>query len=249
MITLLSVFPLLLDRFSLLTYYNFPAKPELSHAIVTKIFTRQDFDCSEEETTMNNKERLSEIELRFAGRAENHFNKALKKQMELHEGVTFIDILKFLYQSSLGSFHLLEMMNETELENWIRKNLEDAKPSDGPLTEELYDKKWVRLNFGPYKKKYGDDYQRIHEAFVTAKSMKQGELKEYKALLKKLVDTIEKEEIRPLTDEPMFFSLVESFLKEYEENDYPPIHHSKTYMLKNSSEYLVISYSSLDKIV
>jgi hypothetical protein len=64
-----------------------------------------------------------------------------------------------------------------------------------------------------------------------------------------LVDAIEKEEIRPLTDEPMFFSHVESFLKEYEENDYLPIHHSETYMLKNSSEYLVIPCSSLNKIV
>lgn len=198
---------------------------------------------------MNSKERLSAIELKFAGCAEDHFTKAMKKQMEIHEGVTFMDLLKFLYQSTLGPFHLLEMMNETELGNWIRKNLEDAKPSDGPLTEELYDKKWVRLNFGPYKKKYGNDYQRIHEAFVTAKSMKQGELKEYKTLLRKLVDAIEKEEIKPLIDEPMFFSLVESFLRECEENDYPPIHHSKTYMLKNSSEYLVIPYSSLDKIV
>jgi hypothetical protein len=224
-------------------------EPKLGSPIITKIFTRQGFDCCGEETTMNNEERLSAIELKFAGRVEDNFMKAMKKQMELHEGVTFPDILKFLYQSSLGSFHLLEMMNEAELGNWIRKNLENAKPSDGPLTEELYHKKWVRLNFGPYKKKYGNDYQRIHEAFVTAKSMKQGELKEYKALLKKLVDAIKNEEIRPLTDEPMFFSLVESFLREYEENDYPPVHHSKTYMLKNSSEYLVIPRSSLDKIV
>jgi len=198
---------------------------------------------------MNKKERLSAIELKFVGCAGDPFARALKKQMEIHEGVTFMDLLKFLYQSSLGSFHLLEMMNETELGNWIRKNLEDAKPSDGPLTEELYDEKWVRLNFGPYKKKYGNDYQRIHEAFATAKSMKQGELREYKALLKKLVDAIKKEETSPLANEPLFFSLVESFLREYEENGYPPIHHSKTYMLKNSSEYLVIPYSSLDKIV
>ncbi len=117
-----------------------------------------------------------------------------------------------------------------------------------PLTEELYDRKWVRLNFGPYRKKYGNDYQRIQKAFMTAKSIEQGEPKEYEALLRKLAYVIEKREIRPLTDEPMFFSLVASFLKEYEEMDYPPIHHSKDYVLKNSSEYLVIPYSSLEKI-
>ncbi len=80
---------------------------------------------------MREEECLSSIELRFVGEANDHFRKALKKQTELHEGVTFMDILKFLYQSSLGSFHLFEMMNETELANWIRKNLENAKPSDG----------------------------------------------------------------------------------------------------------------------
>jgi len=64
---------------------------------------------------MGNEEPLSVIELKFAGCAEGRFTKALKKQMELHEGVTFMDLLKFLYQSSLGPFHLFEMMNETEL--------------------------------------------------------------------------------------------------------------------------------------
>jgi len=38
-------------------------------------------------------------------------------------------------------------------------------------------------------------------------------------------------------------------LKEYEEKGYPPIHHSKTYMLKNSDDYLVIPRSSLVEIM
>jgi hypothetical protein len=73
---------------------------------------------------MSNKERLSAIELRFTGCAEDHFAKDLKKQMEIHEGVTFMDLMKFLYQSSLGPFHLFEIMDETELNGWIRRNLE-----------------------------------------------------------------------------------------------------------------------------
>jgi formylmethanofuran dehydrogenase subunit E len=43
-------------------------------------------------------------------------------------------------------------------------------------------------------------------------------------------------------------SLVEDFLKEYEEKDYPPVHHSKSYMVKNSSDYLVIPRSGLVEI-
>jgi hypothetical protein len=103
---------------------------------------------------------LSSIELKFAGRAEDPFERALKRQMALHEGVTFMDLLKFLYQSALGPFHLFEMMDETELKGWIRRNLEETKPSDGPLTEELYGKKWVRVNFGPYKTRFGNDFHR-----------------------------------------------------------------------------------------
>lgn len=190
---------------------------------------------------MENEEYLSSLELRFVGRAEDHFTRAVRKQMELHGGVTLFDLLKFLYQSALGPFHLFEMMDETELKGWIRKNLEDAKPSDGPLAEELYGKKWVRVNFGPYKKRFGNDYQRIYEAFVKAKGMKQGQLKEYTGLLRKLVDTIGKGKIRPVTEEPRILLLVQTFLKEYEEKDYPPIHHSESYMLRNSSEYLVVA--------
>jgi hypothetical protein len=198
---------------------------------------------------VENEKYLSSLELRFVGDAEDHFTKALKKQMELHEGVTFMDLLKFLYQSSLGPFHLFEMMNETELKGWIRKNLEDAKPSDGLLIEELYGKKWVRLNFGPYKRRYGNDYQRIHVVFANAKRMKKGKLKEYAELLRKLVDSIRKGKVQPVTEEPRILSLIENFLEEYEKKDYPPIHHSETYMLRNNSEYLVIPYPGLDKTV
>ena len=197
---------------------------------------------------MSNKKRLSAVELKFTGDAEDSFEKALKKQMELHEGETLMDLLKFLYQSSLGPFHLFEMMDETELEIWVRKNLEDAKPSDGPLIEELYGEKWVRVNFGPYKRRFGNDYQRIYKAFVRAKRMKHGQLKEYTDLLKKLVDTVRKKKMRPLTEEPSFLSLVETFLKEYEAEDFPPVHHSKSYMLRNTSEYLVIPRSNAGEL-
>jgi len=191
---------------------------------------------------------LVSIKLKFIGFAEDSFATALKEQMELHEGVTFTDLLKFLYQSCLGPFHLFEMMDETQLREWIRKNLEDAKSSDGSLIEKLYGKRWIRVNFGPYRKRFGNDYQRIYEILAEAKGMKQGQPKEYRNLLKKLVDVIVKGKIEPVTEEPRILQLIESFLKEYEEKEYPPIHHSKTYLPRNTSEYLVVPYSSIDKL-
>jgi hypothetical protein len=198
---------------------------------------------------VKNEKRLSLLELRFVGRAEDDFTKVLRKHMELHEGVSLFDLLKFLYQSSLGSFHLLEMMNETKMLNWIKKNLENTQPSDGSLVEELYGRKWVRLNFGPYKKRYGNDYRKIYEAFMKAKNMKQGHVEEFRKLLESLIDAFRRGRIQFVSYEPRALSLVEGFLKEYEEEGYPPVHHSKAYMLKNSSDYLVVPRSSLAGIM
>jgi hypothetical protein len=198
---------------------------------------------------VKNEKRLSSLELRFVGRAEDDFTEALRKHMELHEGVSLFDLLKFLYQSSLGSFHLLEMMSETKMLDWIKKNLENTQPSDGPLVEELYGKKWVRLNFRPYKKTYGNDYRKIHEAFVKAKKMKQGPMEEFSKLLVSLIYAFRKGKIQFVSYEPRALSLVEGFLKEYEEKGYPPVHHSEAYMLKNSSDCLVVPRSSLAGIM
>jgi hypothetical protein len=141
------------------------------------------------------------------------------------------------------------MMDDTKMLNWIEKNLENTQPSDGSLVEELYGKKWVRLNFGPYKKRYGDDYRKIYEACMKAKNMEQGHVEEFRKLLESLIDAFRKGKIQFVSHEPRAFSLVEGFLKEYEEEGYPPVHHSKAYMLKNSSDYLVVPRSSLAGIM
>jgi formylmethanofuran dehydrogenase subunit E len=202
----------------------------------------------ERETKVKNEKRLSSLELRFVGHAEDDFEEALKRHMELHEGMSLFDLLKFLYQSSLGSFHLLETANSSELLKWIKKNLENTQPSDGPLVEELYGKKWVRLNFGPYKKTYGNDYRKMFTAFAKAKKMKKEQPAKFLKLLERLIDAFRKKRIDSITDEPKTPSMVLTFLKEYEEKDCPPVHHSKSYMLKNSSDYLVIPRSSLDEM-
>jgi hypothetical protein len=194
---------------------------------------------------VKNEKYLSSLGLKFVGRAEDPFTEVLKKHMELHEGLTLFDLLKFLYQSSLGSFHLFDLMNESKMLDWIKKNLEKTRPSNGPLIEELYGKKWVRLNFGAYKKKYGNDYQKIYETFVKARNTKQGRPEEFKKLLKKLVNAFEEGKIQSVSRKQRALRLFKDFLKEYEEQDCPPVHHSKTYMLKNSSDYLVVPRSSL----
>lgn len=190
---------------------------------------------------MKDETRLSSLEFRFVGRADNDFDNALQKHLGLHQGVGLSDLLKFLYQSSLGPFHLLEMMREKELLGWIQRSLEKTKPSAGLLMEPLYGNKWVRLNFGPYKKKYSNDYQRIYEAFMQATNLKPGRLEDFEMLLEKLADAYRKGRIQPVTRAPEALSLVVSFLKQYREGACPPVHHSRSYMLKNSSDYLVIS--------
>ena len=197
---------------------------------------------------MKNEDFLSSLTLRFVGRAKDDLNKALKKHMELHEGVNLFDLLKFLYQSSLGSFHLLEIMDEVEVLNWIRKNLKNTRPLDGTMAEELYGKKWVRINFGPYKMKYGNDYQRIHRAFVKNKKMKRRQPAEFGRLLERLIDAFRKRRIQSVAETPIDLRIVVDFLREYKEKGYPPVHHSKSYMLKNRSDYLVIPRSSLGEM-
>jgi hypothetical protein len=192
---------------------------------------------------------LSSIELKFTGHAEDYFDNVMKRQMELHEGATFIDLVKFLYQSSLGPFHIFEVMDENRIMNWIKRNLENANLSDGPLVEELYGKKWVRVNLAAYKKKYGSDYQKLFEVFMENKSMKKGHLKEFKELQEKLVNAVRQGRIEPVTRETRILLVVEDFAKRYKEKGYPPIHHSEVYMQKNDSEYLVVPLSSLDKLV
>jgi len=177
---------------------------------------------------MKEADTLTSTELCFAGRAEDAFAHALKEQIELHESVTITDLLKFLYQSSLGPFHLFEVMDEAQLKEWIRRNLDDSRPSDGLLIEKLYGEKWVRVNFGPYKKRFGNDYQRIYKLFAEAKEMKHGQLDEYRDLLKKLLHLVATGKIRSKTDRSNMLRPVQIFLKKYEEKDYPPIHHSKS---------------------
>jgi formylmethanofuran dehydrogenase subunit E len=63
-----------------------------------------------------------------------------------------------------------------------------------------------------------------------------------------LIDAFREGRIQFVSHESEALSLVEGFLREYEEKGYPPLHHSKAYMLKNGSDYLVVPRSSLVRI-
>lgn len=80
---------------------------------------------------------------------------------------------------------------------------------------------------------------------MKAKNMEQGQQEEFRKLLERLIDVFRKGKIQSIAHEPRTLSLLENFLKEYEEKNYPPVHHSKAYVLKNSYDYLVIPRSSL----
>lgn len=190
--------------------------------------------------SLKDKRSLSSLEFMFVGPAEDDFTGAIQRHMALHEGVGLSDLLKFLYQSAMGSFHLLGMMTDRELLEWIRRSLENTEPSGGPLVEELYSKTWVRLNFGPFKRKYGNDYPMVFEAFMNARDQKPGRLEDFEKLVEKLANVFRQGLIQPVAHEPKALPLVESFLKEYREQGCPPIHHSKSYILKNNSDYLVV---------
>ena len=106
-----------------------------------------------------------------------------------------------------------------------------------------------KTEFGPYKRRYGNEYRKIYEAFMKAKNMKQGHEEEFRKMLESLLNAFRKGRIESVSPEPRTLGLVENLLKEYEEEDYLPVHHSKAYMLKNSSDYLVVPRSSLAGIM
>ncbi|RLF77696.1 hypothetical protein DRN32_07555, partial [Thermococci archaeon] len=79
---------------------------------------------------------ISSIELEWIGEANEPLSKAIEEHLRKNDGVTFIDIIKFLYQSVFGSYHLREMGEK--MEEWIRSTLQSVEPSDEPLVEKLY---------------------------------------------------------------------------------------------------------------
>jgi hypothetical protein len=189
-------------------------------------------------------DRLAAIKIRFEGKAEDRLSEAIRRHIEAHRGVTLIDVIKFLYQSVLGSFHLLDYMTESEIEAWVKKNLEVAQSEEEPLIEKLYGNKWVRVNLGAFKQKHGNDYNLLARLFVQGKREKRGSATEFSIELDSLLKLVETGKIRPLDSNLKLLDLVVGFLTDYRQRGFPPLHHSQSYSEKNP-RYVVVSLHSL----
>jgi len=187
-------------------------------------------------------EELSFIELEFVGDSNDQFSKIIKECIDAHEGVTYRDLLKFLYQSVLGAHHMFDMMKENEIKKWIEKTLKKAESSDNPLTEKLHGKRWVRIDLGAFKKKYGNNSEKLFEFFLKGKEEKRGFMRKFLKLQDELTQLIKNGKIKPLYYNANLMDLVDSFVMNYKQKGCPPLHHSRLYVEKNTP-YLVVSSS------
>ncbi|MFP3984768.1 MAG: hypothetical protein ACLFU9_02200 [Candidatus Bathyarchaeia archaeon] len=182
---------------------------------------------------------LSSIKVEFDGEADDELSDAIKRHIETHENITLIDIVKFLYQSVLGSFHLLDHMSEKEMEAWIQKNLAIAKPEEKSLTEKLYGNTWVRLDLGAFKHKYGDDFKLLARLFISGKEEKRIPTTELATRLDALLKKVVTRKIRALNSNINLSDLAFGFIKDYKKRGFPPIHHSHLYSATNP-QYIVV---------
>jgi len=191
-------------------------------------------------------EEISLIKLGFVGEAKDQFGKILKTHIETHVEVTFIDLLKLLYQSILGSHHIFDTMKEDRIKLWIKKNLKAAESANRPLTEELYRHIWIRVDLEAFKGKYGDDHESLTDLFLKGRQEKRGSLAELSHLMDMLVQRIGDDSIVALDSNSNLVDLADHFLANYKQRSYPPIHHSKLYREKNPP-YLVVPTTAMKK--
>jgi hypothetical protein len=185
-------------------------------------------------------ESLSSIKIKFDGKAEDELSDTIKRHIATHVNVTLIDVIKFLYQSVLGSFHMLDHMSENETEAWVKKDLAIAEPEEKPLTEKLYGDKWVRLDLGAFKQKYGSDYKLLAKLFTRGKEEKRVSITELSVKLDSLLKLVVARKIRPLNSSLNLPDLAADFLTDYKRRGFPPLHHSQSYSEKNP-RYVVVS--------
>jgi len=192
-------------------------------------------------------ENLSSIKIKFDGKVEDELDEAIKRHIETHANVTLIDVIKFLYQSVLGSFHILDNMSENETEAWIKKDLAITEPEEKPLTEKLYGDKWVRIDLGAFKQKYGSDYKLLAKLFIRGKEEKRVSITELSIKLDSLLKLVVARKIRPLNSSVNLPDLAAGFLVDYKRRGFPPLHHSQSYSEKNP-RYVVMSLNTFKSI-
>ena len=172
-------------------------------------------------------EGLGTIIVKFEGEEQDELSLAIKRHVEAHEGVTLVDIVKFLHQSVLGSLHILDHMSEGEIEAWIAENL-SHQPDKGPLTEDLYGNKWVRLNLGAFKHRYGPNKELLVRLFLKGKEEERVSVAEFSCKLHKMFKLVSAGKIRPSNSNGSLPDFASTFLLEYKRMGYPLLHHSRS---------------------
>jgi hypothetical protein len=184
-------------------------------------------------------EELLRTEVCFVGVARGEFEKAAKNYIETHGGVTLVDIVKFLYQSVLGTHHILEHMNDKQIETWIKEQLESAEPADRPLTEPLFGNTWVRLDLGAFKHEYGDNYTLAIRMFLNGRSVEKARNNEFTRTIERLNKLLSNRKIRPTYSQIDISIPAKHFIKTYKQKGFPPLHHSASYA-KQNPPYIII---------
>jgi len=186
---------------------------------------------------------LSGLEVCFAGAARDEFEKAIKNYVVTHSGVTLVDIVKFLYQSVLGTHHILDHMDDGQIENWIKEQLESAKPADRPLAEPLFGKRWVRLDLGAFRLQHGNDYRLAAQMFLSGRCKEKGSDKEFSRTIERLSKLLQNQKVRPIRSQFELSTAFCLFIKTYKQMSFPPLHHSTSFM-KQNPPYIVVPSES-----
>ena len=191
-------------------------------------------------------DKLGFTKVQFEGAAKNLLEKAVKRHIETHTDVAFTDVVKMLYQSVLGSFHVLDHMDEKQIETWIREALTAVEPAKRPVTEKLYGKRWVRLDLGAFKHKNGNDYRLATQSFMKAKCETRVSQDKFRVVMNRLLKVVKDGKIKPKRSDLDLAALADCFLKQYERKGFLPLHHSEAYS-KTNPQYLVVPSESTIK--
>jgi hypothetical protein len=183
------------------------------------------------------------IEVYFEGAARGALEKTVKNHIETHSGATVVDIVKFLFQSVLGTHHILNHMNDKQVETWIKEQLESAEPADRPLAEPLFGKRWVRLDLEAFKHKHGNDYRLATRMFMDGRRVEKARSKEFLQTIERLNELLSNRKIRPIHSDIDLSFAAERFIKKYKQMGFPPLHHSASFTRQNPS-YIVIPSES-----
>jgi hypothetical protein len=190
---------------------------------------------------------LLETKVRFEGAVRDSLEKAVKSHIETHNGVTLVDIVKFLYQSILGAHHVLDHMNDKQIETWIKEQLESAEPADRPLMEPLFGTSWVRLDLEAFKHKHGDNYRLATRMFIKGRSVKKVKSSEFSEAMERLNKLLSNRKIRSMHSQIDLSVLADRFLRTYRQMGFPPLHHSASYTKQNPPYIIVPSQSPMPK--